>query len=97
MLGLTRGVEVITKSCTSLRTGSFVRQLGKRENKEKGRGRERENEPAWMTFNLEFFQYAEILAILLVKKCEVGGQRLFVHNSFQITVYCDTKKVIAEI
>ena len=43
------------------------------------------------------FQYAEILAIPLVEKCEVGGQRLFVRNSFQIAVCRDTKKAIAEI
>ena len=37
----------------SLRTGSFARELGKREKKGEGegeRGRERENEPAGMTF-----------------------------------------------
>ena len=42
----------------SLRTGSFARELGKREKKDEGegggggggRGRERENEPAGMTF-----------------------------------------------
>ena len=43
------------------------------------------------------FQYAEILAIPLVEKCEVGGQRIFERNSFQITVRRDTKKAIAEI
>ena len=53
-----------------------------------------------MTFNLEScipFQYAEILAIPLVEKCEVGGQGIFVHNSFQITVHRDTNKAIADI
>ena len=43
------------------------------------------------------FQYAEILAIPLVEKCEVGGQRIFERNSFQITVRRDAKKAIAEI
>ena len=38
------------------------------------------------------FQYAEILAISMVDKCEVGGQQIFVLNSFQITVRRDTKK-----
>ena len=38
------------------------------------------------------------LAIPLVEKCEVGGQRIyFVRNSFQVTVRRDTKKAIAEI
>ena len=46
---------------------------------------------------LQPFQYTEILAIPLVEKCEVGGQRIFVYNSFQINVRRDTKKVIAEI
>ena len=43
----------------SLRTGSFARKLGKKEIKGEGegRGREIENEPAGMTFNLEFFAY----------------------------------------
>ena len=44
----------------SLRTGSFVRKLGKREKERRGggvRGREIENEPAGMTFNLESFAY----------------------------------------
>ena len=38
------------------------------------------------------FHYAEILSIPLVEKCEMGGQRIFVRNSFQITVRRDTKK-----
>ena len=44
----------------SLRTGSFARELGKREKKEKvgeRGGRKRENELAGMTFNLESFAY----------------------------------------
>ena len=41
-----------------LRTGSFARELGKIDKKGRGgRGRERENEPARMTFNLESFVY----------------------------------------
>ena len=43
------------------------------------------------------FQYADILAIPLVEKCEVGGQRIFVRISFHITVRRDTKKAIADI
>ena len=42
----------------SLRTGSFVQKLGKREKERRGggvRGREIENEPAGMTFNLEWW------------------------------------------
>ena len=43
----------------SLQTGSFTRELGKREKieGEGGGGRDRENEPAAMTFNLESFAY----------------------------------------
>ena len=83
----------------SLQTGAFARELGKRERKGEGGGG-RESEPAGMTFNLEScipFQYAEILAIPLVEKCEVGGQGIFVHNSFQITVHRDTNKAITDI
>ena len=44
-------------------------------------------------------QYAEILAIPLFEKCEVGGQWIFVRNSFQITVRRDSQgyKVLVEV
>ena len=44
------GVSLGIKEMNSLRTGSFARELGKREKKEEGMGRKRENEPAGMTF-----------------------------------------------
>ena len=81
----------------SLRTGSFAQEWGRG-------GREGEGKVKWAcrddiesrVFCIPF-QYAEILAIPLVEKCEVGGQRIFVCNSFQITILRDTKKAITEI
>ena len=60
-------------------------------------GVEGKREPAWKAPQTAFLLCSDKVKFSLVERYEVGGQPIFVRDSFQINVRCDRKKVIAEI
>ena len=64
-------------------------RIGRRGNGEIGRGKESlQGKPTQPAFIL----YSDKVNFQLVEKCEVGGPRIFVRDSFQITVRRNTKR-----